>query len=78
MVRWLKSKRKILGLKDNERGVKMKLKIKWFSICILLCLIITILTSFIPSNEIRFGINQILGLIAGAYCMTEYMSETLY
>lgn len=56
----------------------MKLKIKWFSICILLCLIITILTSFIPSNEIRVGINQILGFIAGVYCMTEYMGEKLY
>ena len=56
----------------------MKLKIKWFSICILLCLIIAILTSFIPSNEARVGISQTLGLIAGAYCMTEYMSENLY
>ena len=54
----------------------MKLKIKWFSICILLCLIITILTSFIPSHEVRVGISQTLGFIAGAYCMTEYMSES--
>ena len=67
-----------MEIKIYERGVKMKLKIKWFSICILLCLIITILTSFIPSNEIRVGISQTLGLIAGAYCMTEYMSEDLF
>ena len=56
----------------------MKLKIKWFSIFILLCLIIIVLTSFIPSNEIRVYISQVLGFIAGAYCMTEYMSEDLY
>ena len=62
----------------NKRGVKMKLKIKWFSIFILLCLIITILTSFIPSNEIRVCISQALGFIVGAYCMTEYMSEDLF
>ena len=56
----------------------MKLKIKWFSIFILLCLIITILTSFIPSNEIRVCISQALGFIVGAYCMTEYMSEDFF
>ena len=56
----------------------MKLKIKWFSIFILLCLIITILTSFIPSNEIRVCISQLLGFIVGAYCMTEYMSEDFF
>lgn len=53
----------------------MKLKIKWFGICFAIILTITILTSFIPNNGIRFTINQIIGFIAGAYCMSSYLDE---
>lgn len=53
----------------------MKLKIKWIGICIATCLTITILTSSIPINGIRLAINQIVGFIAGVYCMSSYLNE---
>lgn len=53
----------------------MKNAIKWFFICIVICFVTTVLISFIPITEIRIGLNQTIGFIAGAYCMTEYLNE---
>lgn len=53
----------------------MKLKIKWFFICFAICLTITVLTSSIPVNGIRLAVNQLVGFIAGVYCMNSYLNE---
>lgn len=50
-------------------------KIKWFFICIVLCFITVILTSFIPIEEIKQCLNPLIGFVVGSYCITKYLDE---
>lgn len=53
----------------------MMLKLKWITIAIALCLIITILTSFIPNKDISQSISFVLGGIVGIFCFDKYDDE---
>lgn len=56
----------------------MKLKIKWISICLLLCLLSSILAGFIPHYELRQSCCLLLGGICGNFCMIKYLDEKPY
>lgn len=50
-------------------------KLKWICIAIFFIFVASFITSFIPDTAIRLGVSNLLGIIIGFVCMSEYLLE---
>lgn len=53
----------------------MKTKLKWVSIAIFLCFIVSLITTNLLPKSIQHSISMAIGLFIGVYCLDKYDSE---
>ena len=53
----------------------MKLKLKWITICVLLCLICSVVSGLIYNDILRQVFCILIGGLCGQYCLMRYTDE---